>query len=44
MPDKIEVKNIEEAKERLEKIIKKEKLNNVPIPNNINDKPKKHNN
>lgn len=41
MSDKIEVKNIKEAKERLEKIIKKEKLNNTPILNNINYKPKK---
>jgi len=35
MMAKTEAKNIEEAKERLKKIIRKEKLSNVPITNNM---------
>ncbi len=43
MPEKREVRNIDEAKDRLEKVIRKEKLNHIPISSNENSKPKKHN-
>lgn len=43
MTTKTEVKNLDEAKKRLEKIIKKEKLGNVPIFNDAVNKSKKHN-
>lgn len=42
MSEKREVKNLDEARERLKKIIKEERLTNIPINSDAKNKPKKN--
>lgn len=44
MTEKREVKDLDEAKVRLKKVIKKEKLTNIPLPSSTKSKSRKHNN
>jgi len=43
MLEKREVKDLNEARQRLEKMIKKEKLTNTPIIRDVKNKPKNNN-